>query len=477
MNMLMWSALFSGIVVLAFGALAYLFIIKMAITGPLGQLMTVANKVNAGDIMQAEIVVKSDDEIGQLAKVFNTLFASLSDLVNRSTLIATGALGSDDVEEKLKQGVDLENAAAIKKDHSDLQDSFDLMEGELRKLTIQARRIAVDDLNNAALDLRVAGELGDAFALMTANLKELANAAQQIANNDLTVSVKIQSEKAVLGNAFAKMAANLKALVARITSLVNDTYRSVSDMAQTTEQSSHTMADVQNSIQQIASATSQISRSAQQISTLVQNANKVVNVGNDNIGKVIQKFGELQNTITTTGDSISKLEQRSQEISEIVGVITKIADQTNLLALNAAIEAARAGEAGRGFAVVADEVRKLAESSGQSAENISKIIREIQTDTTNVVSSSQGALEESKEVLTLATRMRDGYAEIVESIKGMSQEVEQIAAISEETASSAEEISSGAEEQTSAIAEIANNAQLLVQQAGKLKEEIGKFKS
>jgi methyl-accepting chemotaxis protein len=209
---------------------------------------------------------------------------------------------------------------------------------------------------------------------------------------------------------------------------------------------------------------------------LVQHANKVVENGSDNINKVIERFASLQSTISTTGNSISKLEQRSQEISEIVGLITKIADQTNLLALNAAIEAARAGEAGRGFAVVADEVRKLAESSGQSADNISKIIKEIQQDTANVVSSSQVSLEEAKGVLDLANKMQGGYSEIVEAINGMSQQVEHIAAISEETASSAEEISSGAQEQTSAISEIANNARKLVDQASKLKTEIGKFK-
>ena len=267
-----------------------------------------------------------------------------------------------------------------------------------------------------------------------------------------------------------------KNLVATINQLANETHHSANDMAQTTEQSNHTVADVQNSIQQIASATTQISKSVQEISALVQHTSRVTEAGSGNINKVIDKFGLLQSTISTTGASISKLEQRSQEISEIVGLITKIADQTNLLALNAAIEAARAGEAGRGFAVVADEVRKLAESSGQSAENISNIIKEIQTDTASVVSSSQVSLEEAKGVLDLANKMRGGYDEIVTAIAGMSQQVEHIAAISEETASSAEEISSGAQEQTAAIGEIAGNARKLVDQAAKLKTEIGKFK-
>jgi methyl-accepting chemotaxis protein len=476
MNTLMWTSVFTGLVVLVFGAIAYLFLVQFSITGPLKSLMTVAKKVNDGDVLQKSIEIKSNDEIGQLGGVFNTLFGNLTELVNRSTLIAKGVIGADEVEEKMKRGMDLVSAATIQKEKSDLADSFDLMQAELRKLTIQARKIAVDDLNNPVLNIRIPGELGDAFSQMTANLKDLADVAQKIANHDLTATVKVHSDKAVLGMAFSKMAENLKGLVKSINQLASDALRSAGDMAQTTEQSNHTMADVQNSIQQIASATTQISKSAQEISVLVQNTNKVVEVGSDNIAKVIGKFNTLQDTIKNTGTSINKLEQRSQEISEIVGLITKIADQTNLLALNAAIEAARAGEAGRGFAVVADEVRKLAESSGQSADNISKIIKEIQQDTASVVASSQVSLEEGQGVLGLANKMQSGYNEIVESIKGMSQQVEHIAAIAEETASSAEEISSGAQEQTSAIAEIANNAQGMVAQAGKLKAEIDKFK-
>jgi methyl-accepting chemotaxis protein len=189
-----------------------------------------------------------------------------------------------------------------------------------------------------------------------------------------------------------------------------------------------------------------------------------------------RQISELTVSMDELTASMEQIMHSNQETSKIIKYINEIAFQTNLLALNAAVQAARAGEAGRGFAVVADEVRKLAESSGQSADNISKIIKEIQQDTASVVASSQVSLEEGQGVLGLANKMQSGYNEIVESIKGMSQQVEHIAAIAEETASSAEEISSGAQEQTSAIAEIANNAQGMVAQAGKLKAEIDKFK-
>jgi len=470
------SGLISGLLVLVVGSAAYYWLIQYNFIEPLHNLLIATKPIQEGSMLHKEIPNDRKDEVGHVTDVINKLILSLDQLLNRATFIAMGQIGANEAEDKIKRGATLESAAKIETSEENLAGSFDVMQGELRKLTIQARKIAADELDSPLLDVQISGELGDAFREMTTNLREIASVARRIADQDLTAQVTIRSDSSVLGKAFAMMSYTLKTLIKTITEIVNDTYRAANEMAQTTEQSSHTMGDVQNSIQQIATATGQISKSAQQISALMQTANKTVDAGTENISLVISKFSELQNTISATGNSISKLEQRSNEISEIVGLITKIADQTNLLALNAAIEAARAGEAGRGFAVVADEVRKLAESSGQSAGNISRIIREIQQDTAVVVSSSQGSLEEAKGVLNLANRMRDGYVDIVQSIKGMGQEVEQIAAVSEETASSAEEISSGAEEQTSAITEIANNAHGMVTQAGKLKAEIDKFK-
>lgn len=492
------------------------FFITRGITTPLKSVMETAEKIAEGNLSQKEIVVKSKDEIGQLADIFNKMLRGLNELVMRAELIANGVIGADEVEKELAAGKDFAAAAAAAaagdRMRGDLTDAFDRMQTELRKLTVQARRIAQDDLNSPILNEKISGELGDAFAAMTSNLKslaeiaqkiavgdltikiertgvladsfgkviksseELSNTAGRIAEGDLTVSIKIRSEKDVLANAFAKMVGNLKSLISKITDSANQITHSSSALSQTTEQAAQTMEQVQNSVQQVAAATSQVAKSSQEISAATQNVSKVVDSGTNNMESLVEKFETVSSVIKETVASSDKLGKRSAEIQEIVGIITKIADQTNLLALNAAIEAARAGEAGRGFAVVADEVRKLAESSNQSAIKIADIVKQVQQETASVSAVSTNALKEAGLVSALASDIKQGYDNIVKSIREIVQQVEQIAATSEETAASAEEITAGSEEQTAAITEIAASSQGLTEQARKLSGETVKFK-
>lgn len=452
--------------------------VARTVSEPLGKVIGVAKSIGDGNLSQQEVSVAGNDEIGQLAAVFNIMLRQLRDLVKRAELIANGVVGVDELEKKLNNGMALEAATVIDAadaSKGDLAAAFDKMQMELRKLAVQARRIAADDLNNHVLDIKIAGELGESFSMMTANLKYLADIASQIADHKL-VTVDIPSERKVLGCAIAKMAMNLKTLIGSITVLTDETHRSSSVLVQASESSNETILAVQTAIQHVASATTQISQSAQYIANFVHETNKVVETGNHDVEQVIARFASLQNTIENTGNSINTFEQKSQNIGDIVQSITKIADQTNLLALNAAIEAARAGEVGRGFAVVADEVRKLAEVSASSALGISAIIQEIRSNTAGIVASSHNSLQEAQEVLALAGKMQAGYQSIVKAVVGMERKVEEIAAISEETAAAAEEVSSSSQEQLTSVGQVTTTAQALLGQASKLNDEVSKFK-
>jgi methyl-accepting chemotaxis protein len=419
-------------------------IIQIVVIRPLRQVITVAGKVADGDLSQEAIAVKSGDEVGELAAIFNKMISSLRDMFAR--------LGDSNQKE---------------------------LSGNLHEYFKVLSALSVGDLTvkaNENVSNQVFRQLGENTNKMISSLKTLSQAAEQVAQGDLRTNIQIRSENDALGNAFARMELNLKNLIGSITGLANMTHRSANKVSYTSDQAFHVMQSIQSSIRQIASATAQVAHNAQEILSLVQNANKIVDTGNNNIRQVIDKFNTVQSAIERTEQAVRKLDEMSKQISEIIGFITKISDQTNLLSLNAAIEAARAGEAGRGFAVVADEVRKLAESSGQSAEKISNIVREIQKDTTGLVSYSQESLQASRLVLELTNNMSSGYNAIVEAIKKISREVEQISSISEETASASEEISASVDEQSAGITQISSSARELVQQVDTLNSEVGKFK-
>jgi methyl-accepting chemotaxis protein len=180
---------------------------------------------------------------------------------------------------------------------------------------------------------------------------------------------------------------------------------------------------------------------------------------------------------------VSTLGKKSEEIGQIIKVINDIADQTNLLALNAAIEAARAGEHGRGFAVVADEVRKLAERTTKATEEVSSSIREIQTETVHAVQQIEAGAGRVAKGVNLANSAGQALGRITQSSEGLSGMVQSIAAAADQQSSAASEIA-GAVERINAVsresAESANQAaqaaNLLSQQAEKLQGLVCRFK-
>ena len=212
---------------------------------------------------------------------------------------------------------------------------------------------------------------------------------------------------------------------------------------------------------------------------------------------LVEKMSRIYETVTASSAVVKKLGERSEQISEIINVITGIADQTNLLALNAAIEAARAGEAGRGFAVVAEEVRKLAEGSAKAADQIGRLIKEIQKETMEAVNAMQAGSKEVTEGRDVITKAGDALAEIIKVVENTASMVEQISAASqqmsagtkqvvksvddiastaEEAASATEEASASTEEMTASMQEMSASAQELAEMAVNLRDVVGKFK-
>ena len=191
----------------------------------------------------------------------------------------------------------------------------------------------------------------------------------------------------------------------------------------------------------------------------------------------------IADSVRESAETITELGKRSDEIGEIIGVIDDIADQTNLLALNAAIEAARAGEQGRGFAVVADEVRKLAERTTKATAEIAGMIKGIQKDTSGAVSSMEEGTKQVEAGMELAVKAGDSLTSIVSVVSEVQKMIEQIATASDEQSAAAEQISgnvgniaSVSKQSAQSAEQMAATAEELNRQTDALNELVSRFK-
>lgn len=259
--------------------------------------------------------------------------------------------------------------------------------------------------------------------------------------------------------------------------------------AEKAEDTAATMEKMSTNVQQMTANTEHVSEAA------FDTANKVRS-GNAAILSTEQQMLSIQENVNRLSGVIQGLGDRSSEIEKITDLITNIAKQTNLLALNAAIEAARAGEHGRGFAVVADEVRKLAEESSHSAIQISRLISTIQTETAAAVQSMEQTIDEVASGLVLVSTAGDAFEQIETSVGIVTAEINQVvsaiqeltagtdqiaraisqvAEVAEQNASGTQNISAATEEQLASMEEISASAQSLSRTAHDLQQLISKF--
>lgn len=199
------------------------------------------------------------------------------------------------------------------------------------------------------------------------------------------------------------------------------------------EESARAMEEMAIGIQRIAEASSTMAESSKNM------ADEAV-TGNHSVERVSGQMDSINRSVSHSADVVRTLHSRSAEISQIVEVIASIASQTNLLALNAAIEAARAGEQGRGFAVVADEVRKLAEQSNDSANQIANLITEIQRETTSAVVAMDEGTREVETGIQVAQETGEAFRRIMESTQDVADQVQEISSVAEQMSAAAEEV-------------------------------------
>lgn len=361
-----------------------------------------------------------------------------------------------------------------------------------------------------------------AFIIATSFSKpliRLRETSQKMSEGDLTVTVPIKGkdEIADLGASFNAMAENLRGLLKKVSDsavAVDSTSKDVHDHAGKTGSIAE---QISTAVEELANGAAEQASSVYSGAEMVAGMTKSVDRISENVEKTVQMIGEAneamregvevvvnqvdlakvsRDSTVSVGESIKLLAEKSQKIEEIVGVIHNIAAQTNLLSLNAAIEAARAGEHGKGFAVVAEEVRKLAEQSAVSSDNIIELLNEIQSASLESVHEVQAAVEVAQKQEDAVNETKASFAKIKESIEGIvaqihdvtsateelhtnatsiSDVISNVAAIAEESAASTEEVAASTQEQTVSIIKISELSEELTQNADQLLKEVQKF--
>jgi methyl-accepting chemotaxis protein len=350
-------------------------------------------------------------------------------------------------------------------------------------------------------------------------INRLKTISEKVANGDLaqTVEIKSQDELGKLGESFNKMIYSLRDMVHSITNTSVNLASSSEELSASTEENVSSIRQISESIQEISNGSNEQLRSTNTVSKVINDISEDINrmgnnidsvtnatldtskKANDGVGVIneaIKQINVVKETASNTEKDFNILVEKAHEIMKFNEIISDIAQQTNLLSLNAAIEASHAGDKGKGFAVVADEIRKLAEESRDAAKQIGFLIENIQTSVTNasvsmsdsvssVESGSEKVLEAGKtfedivnqinelsvsmkEISTFATNIGQGTEEMVQSFTEISN-------VSEEITSSIDNVASVTEQQNASMEDISKASESLTRMAEELKDLISHF--
>ncbi|WP_341301306.1 methyl-accepting chemotaxis protein [Lysinibacillus sp. FSL H8-0500] len=304
-------------------------------------------------------------------------------------------------------------------------------------------------------------------------LSIISSDVEQIADGNLTIEPKTYTTKdeiGILSSSFHKMTSNLKALILGIqqkaqelsqnaTSIshnaleskeeTNEIVRSITSINDNTQQVKVACEETAKAVTEISRGIVRVADNTANIAEATNTMNDVTTQGSSSVQSAIGQMEAIQQHSIQFANIIGELKVDSDEIGQIMQLITGIAEQTNLLALNAAIEAARAGEAGKGFAVVADEIRKLADQTSNSASKVRTLIDEIQTKTEVAVQSMESSSTEIQEGTQLIYKVGTLFTTIQHAVQNLSTDIDDLSALSEQ-------MSAGSEEVTASIQEIAS---------------------
>ncbi|RJQ57463.1 MAG: methyl-accepting chemotaxis protein [Stygiobacter sp.] len=469
LKLLLFTAI--GIII----SLTIAFWLASKIGNPLKKLTETADKLALGDV-DISIDSKTTDEIGTLEKSFSSMIEGIKEKVAAAEKIAAGDLtvmvnvrSEEDALSKSMQKV-VESVKGLVAETVDLSKAA--VEGKL-----STRGNA--DKYYGGYKAIIAG-VNSTLDAVVAPLHESSEVLNKIAAGDLTARMvgnysgdfeSIKENINHLAESFNNALSDVSAAIQATASASSEISSSAEEMAAGAQEQSSQTSEVASAVDEMTKTIMDTTQNASSASETAKNAGSIAKEGGRVVSETIQGMNRIASVVKESAETVHQLGKSSDQIGEIVQVIDDIADQTNLLALNAAIEAARAGEQGRGFAVVADEVRKLAERTTKATKEIANMIKQIQKDTSEAVISMTSGTVEVERGKELADEAGKSLSQIITGAQQVVDIVTQVAAASEEQSSAAEQISKNLE----AINHVTNESATGIQQIARASEDLNRL--
>jgi len=307
----------------------------------------------------------------------------------------------------------------------------------IQQITGVARMLASGDLNvnlNPNQRTDEVGVLARAFTEMSRSLQETARAAEKIAAGDLTVEMKPKSDRDALGLAFSTMRENLRRMTGQIKESVNllgssarEILAATTQVASGAAETATAMSETTTTVEEVKQTAQVSSQKAKFVSESAQKSAQVSQAGRKSVDEAIEAMNRIRQQVESIAETVVRLSEQSQAIGEIIATVNDLADQSNLLAVNAAIEAAKAGDQGKGFAVVAQEVKSLAEQSKQATAQVRTILGDIQKATSAAVMATEQGSKAVEAGVKQSTQTGEAVQRLAESVAEAAQAATQIA--------------------------------------------------
>lgn len=450
-------------------------IIVRSITKPLKETTLLANKIALGEL-DAELGFQTrQDEIGDLSRAFAAMNRYLRNMAEATRSISIGNL---QVQVEPKSQRDL------------LGNALSDMIISLQNVAEMANLIAKGDLSVDIVPRSEKDAMGKALAGMLERLKEMADVAGSISSGNLTVSIQSKSDKDVMGNTLSTMITTLREITSEIIEGVNviasvssEIMASTVQVASSAMETSAAIIETTSSVEQVKQSALMASDKARIVSEVTKETVQTSEIGRKSVEQSVLLMGRIQNQVESISQSLVRLSEQSQAIGEIISSVNDLAEQSNLLAVNAAIEAAKAGEQGKGFTVVAQEVKVLAEQSKEATAQVRMILNDIlKAISSAVLTTEQGAaavtagVTQSREAGETIQQMADGIGNAAQMAVQITVASQQQLAGMDQIAQAMENIRQASEQNVEGTKQVEDTVQNLHALGQRLKQTVEQYK-